>query len=52
MHTRADVKSELAQLKLGIETSVGDSTPTEAEKRKFAPLRGHKLALLTVVYHI
>ncbi|WP_282434437.1 hypothetical protein [Desulfosporosinus acididurans] len=29
--SKKDVLSELVQLKLNIETSVGDSTPTEAE---------------------
>ena len=32
MHpVRASIKSELVQLKLNIDSSVGDSTPTEAE---------------------
>ncbi len=37
--------SELVQLKLNIETSVGDSTPTEAEKWKLHLLEGGVLEL-------
>ena len=37
--------SELVQLKLNIETSVGDSTPTEAEKWKLHLIEGGVLEL-------
>ncbi len=38
-------QSELVQLKLNIETSVGDSTPTEAEKWKLHLIEGGVLEL-------
>ena len=39
------ISSELVQLKLNIETSVGDSTPTEAEKWKLHLIEGGVLEL-------